>query len=166
VSDFRVIVPPSRSDHSYYIRELDWDDRKKEWTVSERHGEGKDFPWIYGVPLTDRDYIALFDFFHLDRANVESEEVIHRGPGDLTDLHQRTNDIPSVFAALREKCGQHWSVFRWESDRSIWLTYGRDCGYAWKIGWPLSIEAQACLGQLRGLTENFTAPPQFHQRLE
>ena len=155
MSDFRVSVASSEAD---FESELDWDENKKAWSLSEREA-GFGTTWIQNLNPSPDDLEALLDFFMIDPKEAQVHMLTRLSPGELVLIDHNTNQTPSIYASPCEDCGRHWHVFRWEENRNIWLIYGRNCDFSWKRGDILSEHDIDILGRLRGLTENANRPP-------
>jgi len=155
MTDFRVDATLAEAN---YECELDWDENKKAWSVSERKaGFGK--RWIQNLDPSPDDLEALLHFFRIDLKKVSFQVLSLLSPAELVLIHHHTNQALSIYAIPCEDCGKHWHVFRWEENRNIWLIYGRNCDFSWKRGDILSEHEIDILGRLRGFTENPTRPP-------
>lgn len=148
MSDFAVEIPADSESEDFVRRELDWSRTERKWTLSEKELYG--VSWIQGRTPSSEDLDALYEFFRISRNEVDEEAIVNLSPGELSLIHRNRSAKPSVFASLCEACSLHWYVFRWDTEGSEWLVYGRDCDYAWKRGKSLDGDDIFRLEEMRG----------------
>jgi hypothetical protein len=149
MSDFRVLIetnPVLQNDSTR--KELDWDEKKKRWFLSEK--EQYEVNWLQNLIPEPDDLEELYIFFQIDKDQVEIKNIAFLSPGVLALIHQNNHVNPTIYAFLCDKCGRHWYIYRWESANREWRVYGRDCEFSWKRGEPLDSVDLDRLNQMKG----------------
>lgn len=155
MSDFRVLV--KLENDLGFDEELDWDGKKKKWTLSDRES-GLGHSWTEDMPVQSHQLDNLLEFFRITNQEIHVDVLVHLSPGELTLLHQATNSPATVFAYLCDKCQHHWYIFRWEFNENRWGVYGRTCDFSWRRGQTPSEEEITWLQKARGLENDGLKP--------
>jgi len=157
VSDFRIELLSDPTDN-LIIQELDWDGINKIWTLSIKESD-LDRNWILGETPNPEQLNHIFAFFRIPLGYINLETLKHLSPGELVLLHQSTNALRTVYAALCDQCGQHWFVFRWDQELNRWCVYGRTCELSWRSGHEPNSREIILLGSSRGLSVDLLSSP-------
>ena len=149
MSDFRVVIQSnSKSRNDSTQKELDWDENKRRWFLSEK--EQSEVSWLEHLIPEPDDLEELYNFFLIDKVLIDIRDIAFRSPGELSLLHQNNNTNPLIYAFLCDKCQRHWYIYKWESSSKEWRVYGRDCEFSWKRGESLDAEDLIRLNKMRG----------------
>jgi hypothetical protein len=143
VTDFRIVLPEDPLGISQ--RELDWDREDAFWTLSERElgssrwdPAGAPSPWELGEVLR---------FFQL-REQFEESVLRQMGPGECLLAHASQQSGRNVIGDLCDTCGNHWIVYRRESEGAEWRRYGRTCDFSWYRGNVADASSDSVLARL------------------
>jgi len=152
MSDFRI---PIKNSDGYIETELDWDEVKKKWSLSEKEGQR----WEEGLTISSDQLLELFRFFRIESNQNISDEIISLSPGEITLLHSNSNKPISIYAALCPDCKKHWYIFKWDEGNKQWQLYGRNCDYTWEKGSVLKNDKIELLRNLRKVKDDPLSKP-------
>lgn len=147
MSDFRVILINADQDVD---QELDWDNKKRVWTLSEKE-IGLGSKWMQGLSPNNKQLKSLLKFFRIREKDVNGLSLLQLSPGDLVKIHKQSTKKVLLHAKKCNKCREHWGVFRWEGVKKGWRTFGRTCDFSWKRGIPLSKKETNLLLKIKGI---------------
>lgn len=142
MSDFRIPLP--RPHHIGFEQELDWNEQRGVWTVSERE-IGSGTRWFLDVTASSRQLSYLLRFFRVRPSALPPERLVTSSPYRLAEHHQALVTRPSVYAVACPACAGHCLAFRFDGKSRKWTVWGRTCDFQWARGRDITRDELALL---------------------